>query len=101
MQRSFLRHLIYNAWMFFFRVSKQGPCFTTVEKDGGDKRLVLYTFMYKTTRAEVLQCYRTDLYSHLLFTVVEHTLGCCDAKGSSSGLLLTRVQTLGCCNAVD
>ena len=24
----------------FFRVSKQGPCFTAVEEDGGDKRLV-------------------------------------------------------------
>ena len=25
---------------FFFRVSKQGPCFTVKEEDGGDKRLV-------------------------------------------------------------
>ena len=25
---------------FFFRVSKQNPCFTAVEKDGGDNRLV-------------------------------------------------------------
>ena len=24
----------------FFRVSKQGPCFSAVEEDGGDKRLV-------------------------------------------------------------
>ena len=24
----------------FFRVSKQGPCFTAVEEDGGDQRLV-------------------------------------------------------------
>ena len=24
----------------FFRVSKQGPCFTAIEEDGGDKRLV-------------------------------------------------------------
>ena len=24
----------------FFRISKQGPCFTAVEEDGGDKRLV-------------------------------------------------------------
>ena len=24
----------------FFRVSKQGPCFTTMEEDGGDKRFV-------------------------------------------------------------
>ena len=24
----------------FFRVSKQGPCFTAIEGDGGDKRLV-------------------------------------------------------------
>ena len=25
----------------FFRVSKQGPCFTAIEEDGGDRRLVL------------------------------------------------------------
>ena len=25
---------------FFFRVSKQGPCFTALEEDGDDKRLV-------------------------------------------------------------
>ena len=24
----------------FFRVRKQGPCFTAIEEDGGDKRLV-------------------------------------------------------------
>ena len=24
----------------FFRVSKQGPCFTAIEEDGGDRRLV-------------------------------------------------------------
>ena len=24
----------------FFRVSKQGPCFTAIEENGGDKRLV-------------------------------------------------------------
>ena len=24
----------------FFRISKQGPCFTAIEEDGGDKRLV-------------------------------------------------------------
>ena len=24
----------------FYRVSKQGPCFTAIEEDGGDKRLV-------------------------------------------------------------
>ena len=24
----------------FFRVSKQGPCFTAIEEDGGDKRSV-------------------------------------------------------------
>ena len=25
---------------FFFRVSKQGPCFTATEEEGSDKRLV-------------------------------------------------------------
>ena len=28
------------AWILFFSVSKQGPCFTAVVEDGGDKRLV-------------------------------------------------------------
>ena len=27
-------------FFFFSRVSKQGPCFTATEEDGGDKRLV-------------------------------------------------------------
>ena len=40
MQRSFLRHLVSKAWVLFFRVSKQGPCFTVIEEDGDDKRLV-------------------------------------------------------------
>ena len=26
----------------FFRVSKQGHCFTAIEEDGGDKRLVQF-----------------------------------------------------------
>ena len=30
----------FKAWILFFRVSKQGPCFTAGEEDGGDKRLV-------------------------------------------------------------
>ena len=33
-------HLVSKAWILFFRVSKQGPCFTAVEDDGDDKRLV-------------------------------------------------------------
>ena len=42
MRRSSLKHLVSKAWifLFFFRVSKQGPCFTVIEEDGGDKRLV-------------------------------------------------------------
>ena len=28
MQRGFLIHLVSTAWILFFRVSKQGPCFT-------------------------------------------------------------------------
>ena len=28
----------------FLRVSKQGPCFTTMEEDGGDKRFVELEF---------------------------------------------------------
>ena len=33
-------HLVSKGWILFFRVSKQGPCFTALEVDGGDKRLV-------------------------------------------------------------
>ena len=33
-------HLVSKAWILFFRVSKQDPCFTAIEDDGGDKRLV-------------------------------------------------------------
>ena len=33
-------HLVSKAWILFFRVSKQGPRFTAIEEDGGDKRLV-------------------------------------------------------------
>ena len=40
MWKSFLQHLVLKAWILFFRVSKQGPCFTAIEKDGGDKKLV-------------------------------------------------------------
>ena len=47
MWRSFLKHLVSKAWILFFRVSKQGPCFTATEEDGGDKRLVEFEFAYK------------------------------------------------------
>ena len=34
-------NLVSKGWiLFFFRVSMQGPCFTAVGEDGGDKRLV-------------------------------------------------------------
>ena len=33
--------------IFFFRVSKQGPCFTTIQEDGCDKRLVQLGFAYE------------------------------------------------------
>ena len=31
--------MVSKAWIVF-SVSKQGPCFTAIEEDGGDKRLV-------------------------------------------------------------
>ena len=40
MQRRFLRRVVSQTWILFFRVSKQGPCFTAIEEDGGDKRFV-------------------------------------------------------------
>ena len=42
-------HLVSKAWifLFYFRVSKQGPCFTAVEEDGGDKRLVELELAFK------------------------------------------------------
>ena len=39
---------------FFFSVSKQGPCFTTVEEDGGDKRHVELEFACKAYRVAPL-----------------------------------------------
>ena len=36
---NFLRHLVSKAWILV-SVSKQGPSFTTIEEDGGDKRLL-------------------------------------------------------------
>ena len=33
-------HLVSKAWILFFRLSKQGSCFTAVEEDGGDEKLV-------------------------------------------------------------
>ena len=41
-------HLVSKAWiLFLFRVSKQGPCFTAVEEDGGEKKLVEFEFACK------------------------------------------------------
>ena len=39
MRRSCLRHFISKAWIFS-SVSEQGPCFSAIEEDGGDKRPV-------------------------------------------------------------
>ena len=30
--------MVSKAWILFFSVRKQGPCFTAIEEDGGDKR---------------------------------------------------------------
>ena len=37
-------HLVWKAWILLYRVSKQGPCFTAIEEDGGDRRLVELKF---------------------------------------------------------
>ena len=39
MRRSFPGHLVSKTRILFFGVSKQGPCFTATEEDGGEKRL--------------------------------------------------------------
>ena len=36
----FLHALGFKSLILFFGVGKQGPCFTAIEEDGGDKRLV-------------------------------------------------------------
>ena len=36
----FRMHLVSKVSILFFRVSKQGPCFTAIEEDGSDKKLV-------------------------------------------------------------
>ena len=41
-------HLVLKAWiLFFFRISKQGPCFTAIEEDGGDERFVVHELAYE------------------------------------------------------
>ena len=35
---NFSMHLVLKAWILLFRVSKQGPCFTAIAENGGDKR---------------------------------------------------------------
>ena len=36
----FRMHLVSKVWILFFRVSKQGPCFTAIEENGDGKRFV-------------------------------------------------------------
>ena len=36
----FLHAFCFESLDLLFRVSKQGPCFTAIEEDGGDRRLV-------------------------------------------------------------
>ena len=43
----FLHAFGFESLDLLFRVSKQGPCFTAVEEDGGDKRLVELELGYK------------------------------------------------------
>ena len=38
--KKFLQALGFEGLNLFFTVSKQGPCFTVIDEDGGDKRLV-------------------------------------------------------------
>ena len=33
-------HFVSKTWILFFIISEQGPCFTAIEEDGDDKRLV-------------------------------------------------------------
>ena len=40
MWESFLRHWVSKAWILFFRVGRQGPCFTARVEDGDSKRFV-------------------------------------------------------------
>ena len=53
----FPQALGYKSLDLFFRVSKQGQCFTAVEVDGGDKRLVELE----------LACKLMVLHRHVLF----------------------------------
>ena len=48
MWRSFLRQFGFEGLDPFFTVNKLGPCFTAVEEDGGDKRLVELELTCKT-----------------------------------------------------
>ena len=40
MRRNFLRHLVSKACALFLRLRKQGPCFSAIEENGGNRRPV-------------------------------------------------------------
>ena len=48
----------------FFRVSKQGPCFTAVEENGGDKRLVELELACKADGVAPLNPVESGHYCH-------------------------------------
>ena len=67
MRRSFPRHFVSKAWIIFFlffRVSRQGPCFTATEENGGNKRL-----------AQLELACEAVVSSHLIYPLTTRVVG--------------------------
>ena len=64
---SFLMHLLgFESLDPFFRVSKQGPCFTAVEENGGDKRLLELDLAPDPAVGLLLQAGDAEKFPHAL-----------------------------------
>ena len=55
-------HLVSKVWILFLKVRKQGPCFTAVEEDGGDKRPAFYD-LFKKKKIQSLCEYLETVYT--------------------------------------
>ena len=48
--KKFFQALSFKGLCHFVRISKQGPCLTTIEEDGGGKRLITLELAFKADR---------------------------------------------------
>ena len=90
--RSFVRHLIYKPGSYFFppffSVSKQGPCLTAIERDGGGKRLAQLELVKPTVSL------RQILFNQAIAAIAEAVLMRISAKQVLSWLLEVHETTI-------